>query len=414
VDDETTGIVVAPTNLALSEPEGSGTFTITLSSKPVAQVTIPLSTSSVQCSVSPPEVTLDRDNWRNGASATVLAADDDVADGEQACLVQTGAASSSGADYDRMTPDDVTVTVVDDDAAGIVVAPTGLTLSELEGSGTFTITLSSEPIDTVVVSITADGQTTVSPTQLAFTGHNWSVEQPVVVVAVDDDVAEGKHRSSIRHAVSSLDENYAGVAIGNVTAEITDNDTTGVVVVPTEVQVLEGGALQSYQVVLTSQPTVSVTISAIADQHIMVSPTLLTFTELEWNVPQTVTVMAVDDEVTMGPLTSTISHISSSDDGGYLGASISNVTARVTDNDVPSEVVPPPATTTGIRPMATVQAMLARQLSETSSETTESETPAKTTKRPIRVSPELIFVVILAIAAGIIELAYARASRDLR
>jgi hypothetical protein len=135
---------------------------------------------------------------------------------------------------------------------------------------------------------------------------------------------------------------------------------------------------------------------------------------MEWNVPQTVTIMTVDDEVAMGPLTSTISHISSSNDGGYLGTSISDVTARVTDNDVSGEVVTTPATTAGIRPMATVQAMLAGQPRETPANTTESEAPAETPKRPIRVSPELIFVVILAIAASIFELAYARASKDLR
>jgi biopolymer transport protein ExbD len=347
-------------------------------------------------------VTLDSGNWSSGATVTVVVVDDKVHDGDQTCVVQTGAASSSGADYSDMAAEDVTVTVVDDDTAGIAVAPTSLTVSEPEGTDTFSITLSSEPADTVVVSVTTDGQTTVSPILLTFTDLDWNVQQSVAVTAVDDDVAEGQHSSAISQAASSSDENYDGIAIDNVTAKVTDNDTIGVVVTPTEVQVAEGGALQSYQVVLASQPTDTVTVSVTTDGQTTVNPTLLSFTELKWNVPQTVTVTAVNDDVTEGLHGSTISHISSSDDRSYLDVPISDVTARVTDNDAAGVVVTPTEKVTEGAPRKTEQVALTSQPTDTSAGTTEGRN---------KISPNLpivIFVIALVVVACVVELVFGR------
>ena len=52
-----------------------------------------------------------------------------------------------------------------------------------------------------------------------------------------------------------------------------------------------------------------------------------------WNVPQTVTVTAVDDAIPQGPHTGTITHAAASADPIYNGLAISSVVANVTDND---------------------------------------------------------------------------------
>jgi hypothetical protein len=81
--------------------------------------------------------------------------------------------------------------------------------------------------------------------------------------------------------------------------------------------VTEGGATATYAVVLNSQPTADVTIAVATDRQTTVSPTSLTFTTANWNVPQTVTVTAVDDAVVEGVHTSTISHRTTSGDTKY-------------------------------------------------------------------------------------------------
>jgi hypothetical protein len=312
-----------------------------------------------------------------------------VDDGDGACVVETGAASSSGADYGGMAVEDVSVTVADDDTAGVVVAPTSLEISEPEGTEFFSITLTSKPIATVVFDISADAQTTVSPTQLAFTDLNWNVQQSVAVTVVDDDIAEGRHSSTIHPVASSDDGYYAGDALGGVTVIISDNETAGLVVTPPQIQVAEGGVPQSYEVVLASQPTDTVTISLTTDGQTIVTPTLLTFLESEWSVPRVVTVTAVDDEDPEGSHASTISHSGNSRDRSYHGNPMGVVNSRVTDNDKEAR------DRAGQAELAALTSRL-------------SDTVAGITKGEIRISPPLVLVILLVVVASVVELVFGR------
>jgi hypothetical protein len=402
VDDDTAGILLAPTSLVLSEPEDSSTFTVTLNSQPSAQVTIPLNLSSNQCAISSTAIAFDGDNWQRGASVTVKVVDDQVDDGEQLCLIEAGSAVSSGADYGGLSaenPGAVTVTVTDDDSAGIVLGPTSLTLTETGSSATFSITLTSQPTATVVISMTTDGQTTASPSLLTFTDRNWQEEQIVAVRAVDDDVAEGQHGSVISQTAASGDGNYDGVQIESVTAQVTDDDVTGVRLSPSEIQVVEGGPPQRYQVALTSQPLAPVTIDITSDSQILVTPTLLAFAAPQWNVPQTVTITAVDDSVTEGLHASTITHTSSSEDEGYLALAIQTVAIRIADKGMPTAV---------ITPTAEVASSFFSQIGELVPPGQVLESITGIFARLPRFSPVLIFVAVLAVVAGFFQLIFGR------
>ena len=81
------------------------------------------------------------------------------------------------------------------------------------------------------------------------------------------------------------------------TVTITDNDTVGVRVDPTELTVTEedpGSGM--YTVVLESQPTdtVTVTVGGTADTDVTAEPSSLTFTPGNWSAAQTVTLTARD------------------------------------------------------------------------------------------------------------------------
>ena len=77
----------------------------------------------------------------------------------------------------------------------------------------------------------------------------------------------------------------------------TDNDTPGVTVTPTSLTVTEGG-MNTYTVVLDTQPTATVTVTIVDptdNADVTANPASLTFTTTNWDTAQTVTVSAAED-----------------------------------------------------------------------------------------------------------------------
>ena len=101
--------------------------------------------------------------------------------------------------------------------------------------------------------------------------------------------------------------------------------------------VFEGGATDSYTVVLNALPSGDVSIALSPDAQVTVSPNPLTFTTGTWSNPQTVTVTAVDDANVEGAHTGNIGHSASG--GGYGAVVVAGVIANITDNDVAADDV---------------------------------------------------------------------------
>jgi hypothetical protein len=97
--------------------------------------------------------------------------------------------------------------------------------------------------------------------------------------------------------------------------------------------------------VLTSQPTATVQITLDPGSQVTVGPphavVLLLFTTANWNVPQTVTVTAVDDTVAEGPHTGTIAFAVNSANHSFDGQAIPSITVSIADNDTAGIVVSP-------------------------------------------------------------------------
>jgi hypothetical protein len=91
---------------------------------------------------------------------------------------------------------------------------------------TYTVVLNTAPTANVTITINPGTQVTVAPATLTFTSANWNTAQTVTVTAVDDAVVEGPHSGTITHTSASTDAAYNAIAIGSVTASITDNDGT--------------------------------------------------------------------------------------------------------------------------------------------------------------------------------------------
>ena len=234
-------------------------------------------------------------------------------------------------------PVTATLTISDNDTAGVSISPTTVAVSESGVTDTYQVVLTSQPTATVTITFNTDAQlSAISP--ITFTTLNWNSPQTVTVSAVNDSVVEGAHTSTITHTAASSDSNYDATSIDDVTVNISDNDSAGVTVNPTSVNVTEGGTSDTYQVVLNSEPTATVTITFGTDAQ--VDPIAsLTFTALTWDSVQTVTVSAVDDGVVEGsPHLSTISHTATSSDSKYNGIAIAEVTVNITDNDAEADL----------------------------------------------------------------------------
>ncbi|MEO1432458.1 MAG: ExeM/NucH family extracellular endonuclease, partial [Cyanobacteria bacterium J06633_8] len=128
--------------------------------------------------------------------------------------------------------------------------------------------------------------------------------------------------------------------IDNIQVETTTS-TPGVTITESggSTDIAEGGATDTYDVVLNTAPAADVTVNITTDAQTSTDLASLTFTSTNWNTPQIVTVTAVDDAADEGSHTGTITHTVSSTDTDYNGITAASVTANITDND--GTVTPP-------------------------------------------------------------------------
>ena len=209
---------------------------------------------------------------------------------------------------------------------------------------------------TTIITVTATASSTVSSNQtvdLGVSGTNitagdYNLGNTTITIAsgqttgtttftvVNDALAEGTETATL-----TISNPSANIALGSTTTQniaITDNDTANVNITQSagSTDISEGGATDSYTIVLNSQPTNDVTININPDSQSTSSATSLTFTSANWNTPQTVTVTPVDDNLVEGNHTSTISYAATSSDTNYNAIAITPVTANITDNDTAS------------------------------------------------------------------------------
>lgn len=333
-DDDTAGILVAPLTLSVSEPDGSDTFTITAQTPPLDTVSIGLSVSNDECSVSPDTVMLT--GASPSAMATVQAVDDILLDGDQDCIVMTAPSMSADMAYDGLDAADVTVTVVDTDVAGITVAPLMIDVSE-NGSNTFMISLDTVPADNVDIDVSTtsaacslmDSTVTLTPGQIS---------QSVTVFGIDDLMFAGDQACGVTTAVSeSNDLDYDGINPNDVTVTVLDTTTAGVQVFPTSGLVTdEDGGSDTFEIVLTAIPTMDVTIGLSSSDpgEGVPSSSMVTFMPGNALMPQTVTVTGVADGV-IDPDTAyqIITGASSSGDGNFDGLAAADVSVVNLDVD---------------------------------------------------------------------------------
>ena len=240
---------------------------------------------------------------------------------------------ASGNACDSVDGCEVTVTIVDDDTAGVTVSKSAVTVTEQDTTGdTYTVVLDSQP--TANVTITIGGQTaadiTAAPTPLTFTTTNWATPQTVTVTAGNDaDIVIDTH--SLTHSAASSDTDYSSISIANVGVTVNDNDSA----IPAlsfdsiNVTVDEDDGHAALSVELSQASTVTVTVdyatsdgSALAGDDYTATSGTLTFAPGE--TMKAITVPILDDGVyeTIAQFTFTLSNPTGATLPNFPGAQI--------------------------------------------------------------------------------------------
>jgi Ca2+-binding RTX toxin-like protein len=172
----------------------------------------------------------DRNNWFIPQTITVFALPDTQAEGRRFINIQhtviQGADPGDGGEYDGLIIRGVTVEVIDDEVAEVVVVETDGNTLVVEGEGgnpasdTYQVVLSRAPADgtTVLIDVAADGQLKPIATPLEFRWDNWFRPQTITIEAHDDELLESTHFSRVLHRLASGIDDFLNVRVENVAA----------------------------------------------------------------------------------------------------------------------------------------------------------------------------------------------------
>lgn len=226
---------------------------------------------------------------------------------------------------------------------GLSVGPSPLNLIE-GGSGTYTISFSTVPSGSVTFQVAFDpAQVTVngvavSPASLTFAPAAFVT---LTVAAVDNAVADGNRSTTISHAITAGPPEYPpGMSVSDVAVNIQDNDTPGVAVSPTTLQIAQAGGSAAYDIHLLTMPSASpVTIQVMFDNTLVtvngqVAPFTLDLTD---TTPVPLVVVALQDDVT-----TTILHAISASAAGEYPVGMALPAVQVTVPAADETVYPPP------------------------------------------------------------------------
>ena len=386
-DNEVPGFTLNRTTAATNESgatTGSETFTVVLNTTPTGTVTIPVqsldvtegklvvgsgsSCTSAQASVS---LTFATYNWSTAQTVKACGQQDVVDDGNVTYTLRVGPPTGA-VEYATLPLQTVAVTNSDDDVAGITVTPgaTPLITTENGATATFTVRLNTSPEADVIVpvrsgnvaeGVLSSGSQNIQETvNLTFSSSTWNTAQTVTVTG-QDEVSTQVPGDNVTYDVTvgppSGDPAYA-TSVGAQTVSVLniDNDTPAFVLAPppgATLTVSEAGVTTAtFSVRINQLPTASVVIpvSSSDDTEVRVrggsSPSLalqsinLTFTQADWQTPQTVTLVGQADLTVDGSQTSTITvGKPTSADAGFDALVATTLSVNTVDTDSPGFTV---------------------------------------------------------------------------
>lgn len=291
-DDDIATLIVTIDADSISENGGSTTATITRNTDTTAELIVNLSNSDTSEANIPTTVAIPA--GATSATFGIDGVDDSIADGTQTATI-TGTATGfvDGSD---------SIDVTDDDVATLTLTIAADSISENGGATTATVTRNTDTTVDLVVTLTSSDTSEASvPATVTIPAGAASVS--FAINAVDDDLVDGTQTATISATAT-------GLSAATDLLDITDDDVAAFVVTETDggTIVSETGTTDTFNVVLSSAPVTPVTLIVSESDltEATASPVSLVFDSTNWAIPQTVTVLGIDDSILDGSQTSTV------------------------------------------------------------------------------------------------------------
>ncbi|MBF2759762.1 MAG: hypothetical protein ISN28_05765 [Ectothiorhodospiraceae bacterium AqS1] len=184
-DDKPSGtIVVSASDPLTIDEEGSKKISVSLSAVPAANVTVALSKTNPDITLSSDSLTFTPSNYGRAQSLTLFAADDDDFADESDTIVLV---ASGGLSAPNLS---LALTIVDNDSApysgGLVVSPSSLTIVEGEGSS-FEVALDTLPSSKVTIDLSKTNPDLIlTADSITITPSQWADGVEIEVFGIED------------------------------------------------------------------------------------------------------------------------------------------------------------------------------------------------------------------------------------
>eukprot|EP01052_Picozoa_sp_SAG31_P005428 SAG31_NODE_238_length_19470_cov_8.921532_12_plen_804_part_01 len=201
-DDDLAGVIINSRGpVVLTEAPGaqqSASYTVVLATLPQHDVHVNISTIAPQLAIDPTTLRFNAETWNVPQEVTVTCINNDVDDGNDISVhILHQIVSTLDSMYAALEVTNLTVQVIENDHAGIILSSLTISLTEGADSGTnYSLELASQPTAPVTVSISlppaAAGRLVVQPVyHFLFEPGTWDVPQMFDVFAVDNHFADG-------------------------------------------------------------------------------------------------------------------------------------------------------------------------------------------------------------------------------
>ncbi len=354
LNDDNSVISVATSTPVIPEggpgAPGTGTFTFTLSNPVSTSRTISYLISGTAISGTDfialsGSFTMPANALTYNLTLTSLA--DLIVEGDETVTVTITGISGTPALTVNGTP--ATITIDDDDLPSILFSPASVTIAE-GSTATIDVWLSNPPAGSVTLNLSTllAGVLNISPLTFTFNSLNYSTHQVITIQSVENTVMGDQTDNVIISVNDALSDNpFDPLPDINIPVNIINNDAAALVINPTSVTVAENGTV-TFTVSLSAAPaTGNVVIDLVSNNTAVATINLsqLTFTTLNWSVPQTVIITGVNNN-TVPDASTTISLTVNStlSDDSYDGLA-GTVNVDVSNDDIVGFVVNPVAIT---------------------------------------------------------------------
>ncbi|GIS21666.1 MAG: hypothetical protein CM15mP122_1720 [Bacteroidota bacterium] len=314
-DNEVVDIIVNVLDNLTSESGDTGSFEINLTTEPLSDVFIELtSTNELEGVLSTSVISFNATNWNIPQVVTVTGVDDDppVSDGAADYIIITGNVSSTDDNYgllDGSTVDDVNMSNQDNDSPGIILTVLNDDFSTSE-SGDYVVvqfSLLSKPDggESVTIPLSLDGpanEMDLSADSITILADNWDnpSSNVVTITGIDELFADGNQELILitgdPTSVSPFYDAIGADDVSNPTLTNEDDDVAQIVFNLSD-NVSENGTTSILSVSLTSAINTDVFLNfTVADNtELKIDFTELVFTKDNWNISQEIIVTGKDD-----------------------------------------------------------------------------------------------------------------------